>query len=162
MNSRYLMILAVVVGAISSFWAYVHNCYHFGSNGGFGAEPFRRLEQQINYPTGPESLEIVFIAIGMGVTFILMFFRMKFLWWPFHAVGYAVSGADDWCMNWLWLSLLISSLIKWILLKQGGVKVNRRFGPFFLGLVLGEFISGSLWSIYGIIFNPQIFPFKDW
>ena len=49
---------------------------------------------------------------------------MKFLWWPFHAVGYAVSGADDWCMNWLWLSLLISSLIKWILLKQGGVKVN--------------------------------------
>ena len=157
-----LMILAVVVGSISSFWAYVHNCYHFGSNGGFGAEPFRRLEQQINYPTGPESLEIIFIGIGMGVTFILMFFRMKFLWWPFHAVGYAVSGADDWCMNWLWLSLLISSLIKWILLKQGGVKVNSRFGPFFLGLVLGEFISGSLWSIYGIIFNTQIFPFKDW
>jgi hypothetical protein len=104
----------------------------------------------------------MFIGVGMVFTFILMFCRMKFFWWPFHAVGYAVSGADDWCMNWLWLSLLVATLVKWVVLKHGGLGVHRRFSPFFLGMILGEFVVGSLWSIYGISANTKIFPFKDW
>jgi hypothetical protein len=65
-------------------------------------------------------------------------------------------------MNWLWLSLMVATLIKWVTLKHGGLGVHRRFSPFFLGVVLGEFVVGSLWSIYGISANTKIFPFKDW
>ena len=156
------IILAIIVGSVSSFWAYAHDSYHFGSGGGFGWEPFRKLQQQMNHPSGPRILESMFIGVGMVFTFVLMLFRMKFFWWPFHAVGYAVSGADDWCMNWLWLSLMVATLIKWVTLKHGGLGVHRRFSPFFLGVVLGEFVVGSLWSIYGISANTKIFPFKDW
>ena len=56
--------------------------------------------QQLNFPTGTNIPEVTSMGIGMGFTFLLMFLRMRFFWWPFHAVGYAVSGAADWCMNW--------------------------------------------------------------
>lgn len=164
-NSKPLiwaMVLAIFVGALSAFWAYVHDCYRFGSGGGFGWEPFNRLQSQMNNPIGTNVIEVTFIGVGFFFTFMLMLFRMKFVWWPFHAVGYAVSGADDWCMNWLWISLMISTTVKWLLLKHGGLRLHRKAVPFFLGLVLGEFVAGSLWSIYGVSVGTRVFPFKDW
>ena len=147
-----LIVLAVVVGSITSFWAYAYDCYHFGSNGGFGGEPFRRLEQQINYPAGPEFLEAAFIGVGMVFTFILMFFRMKFFWWPFYPAAYAaVSGS--WAISHIWFSLWLAWLSKLILLKYGGLSAHRKAIPFFLGLILGEFIVGSLWTILGASLN---------
>ncbi len=158
----FAMVLAVFVGSLASFWAYLHDVYRFGSGGGFAWHPFNRLQQQMNFPASPNIPEISFMGVGMGFTFLLMFLRMKLFWWPFHAVGYAVSGAADWCMNWLWISLVISTTAKWIILKHGGLQTHRRATPFFLGLVLGEFVVGSLWSIYGMIAEIRIFPFKDW
>ncbi len=164
-NSRrliFVMILSVIVGGISSFWAYLTDVYRFGSGGGFGWEPYNRLQQWMSYPTPPDYLAVTFIGLGSIFTFFLMFMRMKFFWWPFHAVGYAVSGADDWCMNWLWASLIISTTIKWIILRQGGIKAHRKAIPFFLGLVLGEFVIGSIWSIIGLSMGIRTFIFKDW
>ena len=158
----FAMLLAVLVGSLSSFWAYLHDVYRFGSGGGFGWEPFNRLQQQLNYPTTTNVPEVTFIGVGFFFSLLLMFLRIRFIWWPFHAVGYAVSGADDWCMNWLWVSLVISTTLKWVILKYGGLRTHRKAAPFFLGLVLGEFVLGSFWSIYGIVAGTTIFPFKDW
>ena len=165
LNSKklvFLMILAVLVGAASSFWAYLYDVYKYGSGGSFAWQPYNRLQQWLSYPPPPDHLAVTFIGLGTFFTFFLMFMRMKFFWWPFHAVGYAVSGADDWCMNWLWASLMISTLAKWIILRQGGIKAHRRAIPFFLGLVLGEFVIGSIWSIIGVSVGIRTFPFKDW
>jgi len=156
------MILAVAFGSFSSFWAYLHDVYKFGSGGSFAWQPYNRLQQWLTYPPPPDYMAVMFIGIGSIFTFFLMFMRMKFFWWPFHAVGYAVSGADDWCMNWLWASLIISTFAKWIILRQGGIKAHRRAIPFFLGLVLGEFVVGSIWSIIGLSLGIRTFPFKDW
>ena len=41
----WMMLLAVLVGSISSFWAYLHDVYHFGAAGGFARHPFNRLQQ---------------------------------------------------------------------------------------------------------------------
>jgi len=88
--------------------------------------------------------------------------RFRLVWWPFHAVGYAVSGAADWCMNWLWASLVISTLTKWLLLRHGGVKAYRKAMPFFIGMVLGEFVIGSLFSLGGLAFGKRVYAFKNW
>jgi hypothetical protein len=164
-NSRklvFVMILAVVVGGISSFWAYLYDVYRYGSWGSFAWHPYNRLQQWLSYPPPPDHIAVTFIGLGTFFTFFLMVMRMKFFWWPFHAVGYAVSGADDWCMNWLWASLVISTIAKWIILRQGGIRAHRRAIPFFLGLVLGEFVVGSIWSIIGLSLGIRTFPFKDW
>lgn len=158
----FAMFLAIVIGSVSSFWAYLHDVYKFGSGGSFAWQPYNRLQQWLTYPSPPDYAAVSFIGIGALFTFFLMFMRMKFFWWPFHAVGYAVSGADDWCMNWLWASLIISTTAKWIILRQGGIRAHRQAIPFFLGLVLGEFVIGSIWSIIGLSAGIRTFPFKDW
>jgi hypothetical protein len=158
----FIMIFAVLVGAISSFWVYLYDVYKYGSGGSFAWHPYNRLQQWLTYPPPPDHIAVTFIGLGTLFTFFLMFMRMKFFWWPFHAVGYAVSGADDWCMNWLWASLIISTIAKWVILRQGGIKAHRKAIPFFLGMVLGEFVIGSIWSIIGLSLGIRTFPFKDW
>ena len=79
------------------------------------------------------------------------------LWWSLHPIGYAISGT--YTMNIFWLSFMISWAIKWMILKQGGLRIYRRATPFFFGLILGEFIMGSLWSILAIVFQTPMYSF---
>ena len=39
----WVMLLAVLVGSIASFWAYLHDVYHFGTSGGFARHPFQSV-----------------------------------------------------------------------------------------------------------------------
>ena len=64
-------------------------------------------------------------------------------------------------MNIFWLSFLIGWAVKGLLLKQGGIKAHRQMTPFFLGLILGEFIMGSVWSIASIIFQRPMYNLID-
>jgi len=74
---------------------------------------------------------------------------MRFIWWLFHPAGFAVS--SSWSMNVFWGSIFISWAIKFAILRLGGLKLHRQSIPFFLGLVLGEFVVGSIWSIRGVV-----------
>lgn len=89
------------------------------------------------------------MGIGYVITSILMLFRMRFVWWPFHPAGFAIS--TSWGMNVTWGCLFMSWFIKLIILKYGGPVKYRKIAPFFLGLILGEFTIGSAWTIVGII-----------
>jgi hypothetical protein len=82
---------------------------------------------------------------------------MRFFWWPFHPAGYAIT--TSWGMNIIWSCLFFSWLIKSVILKYGGLKIHRQAIPFFLGLILGEFTVGSLWTIIGIVFGVQTYGF---
>ena len=49
--------------------------------------------------------------------------------------------------------------VKWIILRHGGLGAHRKATHFFLGLILGEFTVGSLWTIIGIIFGMPTYRF---
>ena len=83
-----------------------------------------------------------------------MFMRRRFLWWPFHPVGYVLSGT--WSVDNIWMPLFISWLVKLLLTKYGGIRMYRRAVPFFAGLILGQFIVGGIWSILGTAFGIPI------
>jgi hypothetical protein len=53
-------------------------------------------------------------------------------------------------MPWLWCPTLLGWLIKLLLLRYGGMKAYRFAFPFFVGLILGDYVSGSLWALGGI------------
>ena len=91
------------------------------------------------------------IALGLNAL------RMKLMWFPFHPVGYAT--ATSWSMNVLWVPLFIAYLVKLGIVRYGGYTLFRKAVPFAVGLILGEFVVGSLWQIYGIIMHVETYGF---
>jgi len=166
MNSRkitFAIIIASAFGAFSCFWAFLHSAYKLGAGTRlygttwFAREAFTRLASWLNYPSSADYIEITFAGIGFVSTVLMLVMRMHFLWWILHPLGYAVSGW--WIIGRLWFPLFISSLIKWLTLKFGGAKGYRKIVPFFLGLILGDFIIGSIWSILGIALGMHTYAF---
>ena len=59
----------------------------------------------------------------------------------------------------LWSCLFVAWTAKAIVLHQGGLKAYRRTVPLFLGLALGDYLCGSLWSIGSIVANTTLYQF---
>jgi hypothetical protein len=57
------------------------------------------------------------------------------------------------------MPLLIAWIIKTLLLRYGGLRAYRRALPFFLGIILGECILGSLWTLIGIALDVPTYSF---
>ena len=159
------IIVACVVGIFSAFWVLLHIPYQLGALAqipwptvnAFGLEPWRRLENWLINPMVTSIPETIFIGVGMLVTFGLMFMRMKFFWFPLYPAAYAVT--NSWAIHNIWFCLFIAWVIKIIILQYGGVKAHQKATPFFLGLILGEFTIGSLWTIIGILLGIPTYGF---
>ncbi len=160
-NRRLLMamMLAVVVAVPASFGSLLHMSYRAaGAPGsGFAWETFNRLQTRMLTPTDPDGVRILFLGIGFAFTFLLMVMRMRFLHWPFHPAGYALS--TNFGIDYIWFCLVVASAAKLLVLKYGGIKAHRRAVPFFLGLVLGEFAVGSFWSALSVAIQQRTYTF---
>ena len=53
--------------------------------------------------------------------------------------------------------MFLGWLIKALIVRYGGAQLYRKALPFFVGLVMGEFTVGSLWTFYSIIFEVQTY-----
>jgi hypothetical protein len=166
MNLRHVaavILLATVVGAFAS-WASVLTCYYqYGAatakvNGwrtDMGSVPWQTMKDWIDNPTRPDLPRLEGVAIGFVATAFLLVMRSRFTWWPFHPIGYAISGTFT--MSWLWCATLVGWGIKSIVIRYGGMKSYRRALPFFIGLILGDYITGGAWAIYGSLLGIQTY-----
>ena len=162
------MAIGTGFGIVASMWILMSGFYKMGASSGiagyatraFGREPFYRLQNWLAYPTYTDIPASTFMGIGFFLTLLLLFLRSRFFWWTLHPLGYAL--ADDYSMQWFWASLLLSWLLKTVILKYGGIRKYRSALPFFIGLILGEFVIGSLWSIIGIVAGTSTYAFKYW
>ncbi len=162
MNLRHVaivLLIATAVGALSS-WAAVLTCYyHYGAatakvNGwrtDMGSVPWKTMKDWVDNPTKPDFARMEGVGIGFVITAALLAMRSRFTWWPFHPIGYAVAGTFT--MPWLWCATMIGWAIKALIIRYGGMKTYRNYIPFFIGLILGDYITGSVWAIYGSIFG---------
>jgi len=155
----FAMLIAIGVGILSQFWAFLSTCYSQGAVNRmssipmiYGREPWARLQRWLLNPVHPDYPAVAFTAIGLFVSFFLMFMRLKFLWWPLHPAAYAVV-SGSWAINHIWFSLWLAWVAKLLLLKYGGLSIHRKAIPFFFGLILGQFVVGSIWTILGALFN---------
>ena len=167
-NPRHIaaaILLATLIGSVSVFWVLLDNYYQHGAETGyygpwalgFGRIIYRQLENWLNYPQETDLPALAFIGGGLGFTALLMFLRTRFLWWPLHPLGYAM--ANSWGMFNLWACLFVAWGLKAVILRHGGLKAYRQAIPFFLGLALGDYIFGSLWSIISIVANTTLYQF---
>lgn len=164
-KTSFAILFATLFGAFVTFWLLLDNYYRHGAETGyfgpwalgFGRGVYRQLENWLNYPRGTDWPGVSFMGIGFIFTTLLMLLRTRFLWWPLHPLGYAM--ANSWGMYNLWCCLFVTWVLKYVILKQGGLKSYRRAIPFFLGLALGDFLLGNLWSILSILTNTPLYQF---
>ncbi|NCO34150.1 MAG: hypothetical protein GW893_09855 [Armatimonadetes bacterium] len=154
--------LATVIGCYAGVWALLHLCFREGVDR--MKEPVKYLSQQgwgmvnewMNQPSGPNWSGLGGILFGFGFATLLMQMRYRFIWWPFHPIGYAI--AADWTTGLIWLPLLLGWLGKAFVLRYFGHNVYRNGIPLALGLILGEFTVGGFWSVLAMITRePQYF-----
>jgi len=166
-NPRRLIIAILVgafVGGLSCFIAAIQFGYSLGSDVRFGGPAkwfsiggFNRLAWWLSYPQNTDFLGLGVTAFGFIFSLALLIMRMRFFWWPFHPIGYAI--AYSWDMNLLWFPIMLSFIAKTIILRYGGFSLYRRTIPLFLGFILGEYMMGGIWSILGIILGRPMYAF---
>ncbi len=159
------ILIATFLGTLVAFWVQLHLYYHFGADSGYfgpwalgyGKEYFRRLTNWITYPLDTDWIGVIFIGIGFSVMMLLSYLRVKFFFLPLHPLGYVMASNQE--MSDLWIPLLIALTLKWIILRHGGIQSYRRVIPFFLGLVLGDYLMGSMWSLLNVLLNTTMYQF---
>lgn len=149
------------LAGIVAFWAILHLMYDYGARAksmpSFGPEAYTRLEGWLKTPKVRTPQPGIAIGVGLITALFLQFMRVRFAWWPFHPLGYAVTAS--WEINLVWLPLAIAWVTKLVILRYGGRITFQRSIPFFLGLIIGQFVIGSLWNIYGITMGVPTYQF---
>ena len=156
-----LILISTALGIVASSWTLLDASYKNGEQKQLVGSTFSRLQGWLYYAKSTDYISVGFMGLGFAFTVFLSFMGRRFLWWPFHPLGYAVT-QGDWAIKFLWFPLFLSWLAKRILLKHGGIRMYRQAVPFFLGLILGDFVIGGIWSIIGLVFKIQVYAFKNW
>jgi len=155
------MLVAAVLGAFICSFVVLDTGYRHGGSASFANEAYGRLSAWLNNPRSTDVPASAFMGIGFLFTLFLLWMKRRFLWWPFHPLGYAVT-QGDWAITYIWFSVFISWLLKSIILKYGGIKTHRSTVPIFLGLILGDFIMGATWGLIGLATGIPTYRFKNW
>jgi hypothetical protein len=147
--------VAAVVGTVAGFWSMVHLGHTYGfvtlstDAPYLATDAFSRSASWLAFPVPPSAGRLLALLVGAGFTIALMLLRQRYVWWPFHPVGYAASGA--WFIGLLWVPMFVAWVMKGLVFRYGGHRLYRRLVPFFVGLVLGEFMVGGLWGLVGTV-----------
>jgi hypothetical protein len=157
------MLLASVIGIAAAFWALLSLYYQYGAGTAkvnawrtdMGSVPWERLTAWLAGAPGVDRPALQAAGGGMLGVAALAALRLRFLWWPLHPIGYAV--ANTWTMAWLWFPCLLMWVVKGLVLRYGGLRLYRQWLPFFLGLILGDYLAGGLWAILGAILDIKIY-----
>ncbi|MFQ6039953.1 MAG: DUF6785 family protein [Candidatus Poribacteria bacterium] len=150
-----LMTLAILVAVAAAFYGSLQFIYRQGAENleywiytGVGRWSLQQANYAIQFPYGPNKTGIYSSLLGAGFMGFLLFMRYRFLWWPLHPIGYVVG--VTYAPFHLWFSILAGWVIKVCVLKFGGLGAYRRYRPFFLGLIVGEYFMAALWSFIGV------------
>jgi hypothetical protein len=99
------------------------------------------------YLISPSSAQIhtpLSLGVGAAVMAALILLRRTVLWWPVSPLGYLV-GSSYTVMHHLWFCVLLGWMANGLVRRYGGLRGFVRLRPFFLGLVLGEFLTAAAW-----------------
>src|SRR5690349_11076606 len=159
----WALLIASGFGALAGFWAMLHLMYQYGatakSAGTFGSEAYRQLEGWLKNPQPANGTAIKAVLVGAATAFFLQAMRVRFPWWPFHPLGYAVT--SSWEINLVWMPLFIAWVLKLVILRYGGRQGFSKSIPFFMGLIMGQFVVGSLWNLWGIAMDLPTYQFWE-
>ena len=153
------MLLATVLGILLGWTFLLEQAHRYGGTriAWKGWEAFGRLDGWLRQSATPNLYTIGSTLAGFAFTTFLAAMRSRFVWWPFHPAGFAVSGS--WSMALFAPSIFAAWLLKAILLRYKGMTSYRPATFFFYGLILGEFLAGQCWGLLGNALQRPMYNF---
>jgi hypothetical protein len=161
------LLFASVVGVLAAFWAHLDIYYLFGAatakvrpalqSGATG--PARQAVTLMVSPTRQDLPGLSAAFTGGLVALGFSILRQRFAGWPLHPLGYALGMTGS--MEYMWCPFFIAWLAKAITLRYAGIRGYRAALPFFLGLILGDYVVPTLWGVFGMLSHTQqymVFP----
>ncbi len=162
MNLRSLvlpMALAFAVAIVAGMWASLHILYREGAQArcvGWANWTAWECYSWLNTATTTgfsfEAPRWIAVSGAAIFTAFLAAMRSMFSWWPFHPLGYCIGGG----LIWHWVAFFIAWLIKLCVIRYGGLKLYSKTVPFFLGLILGDYVFGAITSLIGITMEVPV------
>ena len=169
MDRRHLywaLAIGVAAAVLVSYWASLRVAY---AKGALAMHPWffisgprsnaERLKTLILNPEGVEIGRLTAIALGGAFTYLLIWLRQQFLWFPLHPIGYVVGNGYE--ASRMWFPFLVGWTAKALVTRYGSVQLYRSLRAPFLGLVLGEYSAAGLWLVIDAIVGRtghRIFP----
>jgi hypothetical protein len=166
-SARHLslwMMVALAVGILAAYWSILHLYYHLGAGTAkvnawrinMGMIPWNNLAGWLHTSRPlPDTPGLLAAGFGGLVTLGLAAMRSRFTWWPFHPVGYALGNSFE--MDVVWCQYFVGWLCKVLTLRYGGIKAYRAALPFFIGLILGDYVIAGFWTLWGVAFGLEMY-----
>ena len=147
----WAMLAALAISAISSIWMELTLCYRHGGinlstfHTALVHYPFNFISRNLNNATAIDWTGWAWTGWGGVLMAGLMWARQRFIWWPVHPISLPVSSM--WMTDTIVLSVFLSWLLKLLLLKYGGPTLYQRGKPLFIGLIIGQYSSMTVWVL---------------
>jgi hypothetical protein len=158
-------VVGIVCSTLFTIWlGYTIGGYNFQPNwliirAGIGG--YQRGVNDILSPEPMEAEDNWFFLLGFAIMTFLNLMRYRFAWWPFHPVGFALSGA--WLTRLTSFTLFLAWLVKYIQLRLVGAAFYRRSRPFFIGALVAYVLVTLLGlGVDAVFFGKQGHTLHKW
>jgi hypothetical protein len=108
-------------------------------------------------PTGPRWDKTLWMVGGGLFTLALGALRQRFVWWPFHPIGYVMCSTPT--SHAFWSHYMFAWSAKLLILRYGGMRLYRSVLPLVFGVILGDVASQTGWSIVGAVLDIPVYQF---
>ena len=157
----WAMMLSLIFGVLLAFWIFPVMLYQYGASTAgellaAGTQACNSLSGWLQNPKEPDTLGAGIIGGSAVFSIVMGWMRMRFIWFPFHPAGY-ILGISSGTIDVYWFALFVCWAIKLLILKHGGATAYRKVVPFFMGLVVGDFIVGTYWGLLSIILKTPLY-----
>lgn len=139
-----VLFAALIVGFVVGLWTLFHVMYVQGADEFHRyirrapESSFRFAAGYLKSETGVDWYAASAVVAGFAFTGVLNVCRGLYWFWPINPLGYAISQTP--ATNQMWGMFLIAWIVKVLVMRYGGVRLYRRFVPFFLGLIFGQMV----------------------
>jgi hypothetical protein len=114
----------------------------------------------------PASGALLWTGIGLALVLGTSLARLKFPWWPLHAVAFLVW--DTYPLISFGPSFLLGWMVKSAVMSAGGARAYHAVKPLMIGAISAELLCGLFWMVVGFTYyfmtglrpvSYGIFPF---
>lgn len=153
--------VAVFLGLVAVTWQYYDlgaaTAKTYGAGRWVSQLTNQLIERWLVNPTGPDWQRLPMVFVGGAVVTVLHLMRQRVLWWPFHPVGFVMAhtgaGYSFVC------HYFIAWLAKTLVLRIGGMRLYRQSLPFVVGVILGDIVAQTGWSLIASLAGWPVYQF---